>query len=105
MTCTVYLIHFSTPISDRHTCQHYLGYAKDVDSRFAAHEAGNGARLCQVARERGIQFRIVRTWEGGKDLETQLKKRKNAPKLCPICQGRINENHNPSSAKTSKAGS
>lgn len=84
----VYLIHFERPISDKHTTQHYLGYAKSLKSRIAEHKAGVGARLCQVALERGIGFEVVRTWEGGRDLERKLKNRKNAPCLCPVCSAK-----------------
>jgi predicted GIY-YIG superfamily endonuclease len=84
----VYLIHFEQPISEHHTTQHYLGYAKNLKSRIAEHKAGMGARLCKVALERGIGFEVVRTWEGGRELERKLKKRKNAPCLCPICSAR-----------------
>lgn len=82
---TVYLLHFNRPISDR--ALHYLGFAKDLDSRIEAHRNGNGARLTQVARERGIGFDVVRVWKkGNRTLERKLKNRKNASKLCPICQ-------------------
>jgi len=57
----VYLLHFSAPISPAHTCQHYLGYAEDVDRRIAEHRAGTGARLTEVAKQRGITFEVVRT--------------------------------------------
>lgn len=85
----VYLIHFHEPIAPgRHTCQHYLGSAKHLRDRIAEHRAGRGARLTQVAIERGIAFTVVRTWEGGRHLERQLKNRKNGFRLCPICQGK-----------------
>lgn len=85
----VYLIHFQKPISDSHTCQHYLGYAKDIEARLQDHLSGHGARLCQVAIERGIEFEIVRTWEGDRKLERQLKNQKNAPRICPVCNEAI----------------
>lgn len=82
---TVYLIHFLTPLAH---ARHYLGYtqAESVDQRMERHLNGTGARLLQVARERGVKFEIVRTWEGeGRTFERKLKNRKNAPKLCPVC--------------------
>lgn len=83
----VYLLHFSQPISPAHTCQHYLGYAQDVDARIAQHRAGQGARLCEVAKERGIDFQVVRVWEDGdRSFERRLKNRHNSPQLCPLCQ-------------------
>lgn len=84
----VYLLHFAEPISLAHTTQHYLGYADDVQARLSEHRAGRGARLTQVALERGIDFDIVATWEGGRDFERYLKQRKAGPRLCPIC-GRV----------------
>jgi predicted GIY-YIG superfamily endonuclease len=82
----VYLLHFDSPISENHTTQHYIGYADDVNARIKEHKAGHGARLTQVANERGIGFEVVRIWEGDRKYERQLKNRKNAPRLCPICK-------------------
>lgn len=85
----VYLLHFDRPISDKHTCQHYIGFANNLESRIGYHRKGrSGVRLLEVAYERGIGFQVVRTWEGGKDLERKLKNQKQAPKLCPVCQGK-----------------
>jgi predicted GIY-YIG superfamily endonuclease len=84
---SVYLLHFSEPISEKHTCQHYIGYANDVEDRIRQHEAGYGARLTQVAIERGISWEVVRIWTGGRDVERRLKNIHNAPRLCPICSG------------------
>jgi predicted GIY-YIG superfamily endonuclease len=84
---SVYLLHFAAPISPAHTTQHYLGYADDVDARLREHAAGRGARLTQVARDRGIAWRLVRTWAGyTRDQERSLKNQRNAPRLCPICR-------------------
>jgi hypothetical protein len=86
---TVYLLHFSEPIAPgRHTAQHYLGYSDDLQPRVWAHLHGTGARLTQVAKERGLSFVVVRTWEGDRALERKLKNRHGAPRLCPICSGR-----------------
>lgn len=80
----VYLLHLDTPIAH---AKHYLGSAQDLPARLARHRAGNGARLLEVAHERGITFTLARTWDGGRELERRLKRRKNAPRLCPICAG------------------
>lgn len=82
----VYLLHFERPISPLSTAQHYLGYADRLAARMAHHEAGSGARLTQVARERGIAWEVVRTWEGDRTLERKLKRRHEAPRLCPRCK-------------------
>ena len=81
----VYLLHFARPISPHHTCRHYIGYTNDLAARLQCHQLGNGARLVQVANARGIPFQLVRVWRGGRGLERQLKNRKEAPALCPIC--------------------
>lgn len=88
---TLYLLHFDRPISDDHTTQHYLGYAHDggLRSRLEAHAAGRGARLTEVAHERGIGWKLVRTWPGaGRSDERHLKRRKYGTLLCPVCSPR-----------------
>src|SRR5262245_6410586 len=82
---TIYLLHFERPISRAHTCQHYLGWALDLDARLSAHRAGRGARLTQIAVERGIAFEVVRVWPGDRTLERRLKNRKESPRFCPLC--------------------
>lgn len=85
---TVYLIHFWKPIAPgKHTAQHYVGSTDNLPRRIEAHRNGRGARLCEVAKERGIGFSVVRTWDGGRDVERRIKNWHNAPKLCPICAG------------------
>lgn len=82
MTC--YLLHFDRKLSH---AQHYLGYAdRKLENRIKQHRTGKGASLTRAAVEAGITLNLVRTWEGGdRTLERQLKRRKNSPKLCPIC--------------------
>jgi predicted GIY-YIG superfamily endonuclease len=55
---TVYLLHFDEPISPRHTCQHYCGWAADLEARIEDHRHGRGARLTEVAHSRGIGFTV-----------------------------------------------
>lgn len=86
MIGTIYLLHFAAPISDRHTTQHYLGWALDVSARLVDHRAGRGATLTRVALERGIIFDVVRTWPGDRTIERQLKNRHESPRLCPVCK-------------------
>lgn len=89
MSGVVYLLHFSSPIAPgRHTAQHYLGYAEDLDARLKAHRTGAGARLVQVATQRGLSFVVVRVWVGDRKLERRLKRRHASPRLCPLCNGR-----------------
>lgn len=85
-----YLLHFERPISDKHTCQHYLGYtSKQLRKRMEDHRSGRAARLTQVAKERGISFMCVRVWrDGTRGMERRLKNRKSGNDLCPVCQGK-----------------
>jgi len=101
---TCYLIHFDQLINPLFPCMHYLGWTVDVNARFTLHATGLGARLCQVAIERGISFRIVRLWEGvEKSFERELKNRRNAPKLCPVCCHRGESHPYPQWVKQSNA--
>ncbi len=80
----VYLIHFNPPYKH---ARHYLGVtSRPVAERLEEHRAGRGARLTQVAAEAGCVLELVRTWKGGRALERRLKRRKNAPCLCPKCR-------------------
>jgi predicted GIY-YIG superfamily endonuclease len=87
---TVYLIHFDEPLGDpdnpRGQARHYLGYADDLEARLERHRQGNGARIMEVVKERGISWRLARTWQGDRTLERKLKNWHNSPKLCPLCQ-------------------
>jgi predicted GIY-YIG superfamily endonuclease len=76
------LIHFNRPY---HHAKHYLGYSEHLGKRITDHLAGIGARLLEVIIDAGIEWKLVRTWPGDRELERRLKNRKEAPKLCPIC--------------------
>jgi len=79
---TIYLLHFAKPFKH---AKHYMGFTEDLDARIERHRAGDGARLLRVVKDAGIAFEVARTWIGDRTLERRLKKRKDAPKLCPIC--------------------
>lgn len=87
---TVYLIHFDHPIGDLSNplgqAQHYLGYTDNLKARLNCHRNGNGSRIMAYLAQHGIGWTLARTWKGGRDLELRLKRRKNSPKLCPICK-------------------
>jgi predicted GIY-YIG superfamily endonuclease len=85
-----YLVHLDRPLGSEHprgSARHYLGTTVDLDRRLETHRAGKGARILAAANQRGIGYDVVRTWPGGRDVERQLKNRRNAPKLCPTCTG------------------
>lgn len=77
-----YLIHFDTPLAH---ARHYLGWTTNLPMRLEAHAKGNGSRIMEVINERGIGWQLARVWPGGRALERQLKRQKNSPRLCPIC--------------------
>ncbi|WP_017654853.1 GIY-YIG nuclease family protein [Fortiea contorta] len=81
----VYLLHFNKPINPNRPAQHYLGFTKDLDERIREHRKGKGARLTQVATQRGISFKVAEVWKGDRCLEKQLKRQKNSRRFCPIC--------------------
>src|SRR5262245_17273271 len=83
-TGTVYLIHFN--VAYRHA-KHYLGYSENLDKRITDHLYGTGARLMEVVTKAGIEWKVARTWPGCRALERKLKNRKDAPHICPICNG------------------
>jgi predicted GIY-YIG superfamily endonuclease len=78
----IYLLHFERKLSH---AGHYMGFTDDLDSRLERHRAGNGARLMEVVTQAGIEWKLVRTWPGDRNFERRLKNRKDATKLCPIC--------------------
>lgn len=81
---TVYLIHFDPPYKH---ARHYMGWTDNgVEQRLAEHRAGRGARLTQVAAAAGCELILVRTWSNTERAhERVLKNRKNAPRMCPLC--------------------
>jgi len=81
-----YLLHLDAPLNPNRPARHYLGYTRHLPSRMEAHLTGRGARFMQVARERKIGFVISRVWPGDRAFERKLKRRKEAPRLCPICR-------------------
>jgi putative endonuclease len=96
MMGTVYLIHFDEPIGNpgnpRGLAQHYLGWSSlPVIQRLKRHENARGARIMSVCREKGVAWKLVRTWDGPRALERKLKNLHNSPKLCPICRAQARE--------------
>ena len=91
-----YLLHMSAPLGNltnaRAQAQHYTGYADDpvgdgvsLERRIAEHLAGRGAKITQAAVAAGITIELVAVWRAPLSFEKQLKRRKEAPRLCPIC--------------------
>jgi predicted GIY-YIG superfamily endonuclease len=87
MTRTVYLLHFSKPLSH---AQHYIGVTKrnEVDARILEHSNGEGAKITRAANRAGITFTLARVWPDAPfAFERQLKQRGSAKRICPICKG------------------
>ena len=82
----VYVLHFKDRIgSEKHSAAHYIGWTnRTVPERVEDHKAGHGARLTQVANEKGIEYYAVQDWPGNRDIENQLKLA-SAKRLCPEC--------------------
>jgi hypothetical protein len=83
-----YLVHLDQRLGSDHplgSAGHYLGTTVNLDRRLEIHRTGKGARILAAAVERGIGFDVVRTWPGGRDVERQLKRQRNAPRMCPRC--------------------
>lgn len=97
----MYLIHFD---SRYFHAGHYVGLADDVEERLNEHrqtfwareiqpdgaragiKTGTGATLLGVLNSEGIAWQLARVWTGGdRELERRIKRNKNTPRFCPIC--------------------
>lgn len=90
---TVYLLCFGEVglhITGNRYARHYLGWTEgDVDDRLAVHLSGQGSPLVRAVVAAGIEVELARTWtEADRHFERQLKKRREAPRLCPVCCAR-----------------
>ena len=83
-TSVVYTLHLSRPLAH---AKHYTGWAQDLTRRLEHHQNGTGARMLQVARERGIDWMVATVQPGDKKRERQLKKQGGASRRCPLCKG------------------
>lgn len=81
----VYLLHFHERLgTEKHSIQHYLGFTPDLDARIEKHRAGQGARVTEVLKERGIGFDVAAVWPGNRQIENALKLH-SATRICPQC--------------------
>ncbi len=101
----VYLIHLDTPLAH---ARHYLGTTEELHERVKQHLAttwkrydepqigddgrrhlgeatGSGATFLGAVNAAGIQWKVVRTWKGGRKEERALKRANHNPRFCPIC--------------------
>lgn len=77
----IYMLLFEKPISPDSPTQTYTGWAGDLAARIQAHRLGHGARLTQVAHERGIRFTVARVWQGSRETERRIKNLKNGRRI------------------------
>ncbi len=81
----IYLLCFERPYKG---ARHYLGFALNVRRRIKEHQAGRGSHLTQAVVAAGIGLRCVQTWQGTRDDERRLKRRRDMAALCPDCRER-----------------
>ena len=97
-TAGFYILHFETPIgtefeSFHGQADHYCGSAANLRSRFLTHLSGHGARLTEVANERGSKYYMVKVYQtetvdDARAYEAYYKKcAKNGRRHCPYCGG------------------
>jgi predicted GIY-YIG superfamily endonuclease len=80
----IYLIHFDKPL---HHARHYLGFCEnDLERRIKEHKKGNGSPLMRAVKKAGINWSVVRVWEGDRLLERKMKRRKKIKRYCPMCK-------------------
>lgn len=102
---SVYLIHFDKPYKGK---QHYIGESANPAARLLEHKEtnwtpydspsysegrvvlgerhGSGAKFLAFLNYMGIDYHIVRIWEGeGRDFERRLKRFKCSRLVCPVC--------------------
>jgi hypothetical protein len=91
-----YLLHFASPLGNpekaRGMAQHYTGWAEDpigdgagLERRITQQLTGQGAKITRAAHERGVEVILVAAWRAPLSFEKHLKRRKDAPWLCPLC--------------------
>ncbi len=89
MVGTVYLLHFEPglPITGTRVARHYIGWTDgDVDVRVRQHLTGRGSPLVRAAHQAGSTVTLERTWPNvDRYFERRLKRRHEAPRLCPLC--------------------
>jgi predicted GIY-YIG superfamily endonuclease len=93
---TVYIAHFGqrigNPEKSKGQAQHYVGYAEPwrFERRVREHLRGQGAKITRFVVAQGIPITFFPIKRGAtKEDERRIKRAGHAPKLCPICSGRV----------------
>lgn len=84
----VYLVHFEDRIGGpgRNGAQHYVGWTADQEVRMEHHRNGTGARILAFCNSQGINYNVVRTWQGTRYMERRMKSHGHHERRCPVCQ-------------------
>jgi len=84
----LYLLHISPPLGGpKHVAEFYLGYSPTLRSlgyRVQMHQQGRGARITQVAVERGCVVRLLGVKNGDRREERRLKNQGHHARLAPL---------------------
>jgi predicted GIY-YIG superfamily endonuclease len=89
----LYLLCYDMP-HPHGTSRHYLGSAKDLDTRIAQHRSGRGAAFTAEMKRLGIPFDVVRVWDGTRDDERAMKLSHHHDRYCPRCAQAARERFN-----------
>jgi hypothetical protein len=87
----LYLLHATLPVggTGSNGAQHYLGYSPSPATlalRLQRHREGRGACLTRAMMQvSGQKLLLANVWEGTREDERTLKRRRNMSALCPIC--------------------
>ena len=64
--------------------------ASDLTARVIEHQTGRGARLIEAVIRSGGSFALARTWpDTDRTFERRLHRRKESPRLCPLCSKQL----------------
>lgn len=81
----LYLAHFEQRYQH---AGHYLGWTRDLAARLGQHARGRGSHLLDVVNRAGIEWSVVRTWDGDRNFERQIKNSGSLVRVCPSCTDR-----------------
>lgn len=82
----VYILHFSKKVSH---AGHYIGFSEDPIKRLAEHKRGGTTPLIDACLRKGVVFTMnIIDSNGSRTFERKIKKQKNGPRYCPVCNNK-----------------
>jgi len=68
-----------------------VGSTDDLARRIEEHRQGRSgaASFTRAAKRAGVRFIVARVLRGGTDTEYAIKRQKNTPHWCPICNAKV----------------